>query len=296
MLLEVKKVDPIRRELKFQIGKERVTARLEEVYKELGKVAKIKGFRPGKAPRHLLESEHSHVAQEEVLKSLIPEAYQEAIEKEKLDPIDMPDINDVSFKDGVITFTAKLDIRPEVQVKDYKQINVKRKSSQVTDEEINKTLEYFKKGQGEKEVALDDTFARGLGYPSFDDFKKSLSRQLEMDKDRHNRLDIENQIVEDLLKHSKLMVPQSLVKKQLEHRMKETTNRLKSQGMSDEEIQKREEQMKKELTEAIDKDIKLYFIFAKIAELEKIEIAQNENIPAKVMEFLLKEAKWEEAK
>ena len=82
----------------------------------------------------------------------------------------------------------------------------------MTDDEINKTLEYFKKGQGqekEKEVEINDAFAHGLGYPSLEEFKKSLSRQLESDKDRHNRADVENQIVEALLKKAKLTVPES---------------------------------------------------------------------------------------
>ena len=298
MKVEVKKVDALRRELKFEIPKDRVSKKLNEVYEEISKVAKIKGFRPGKAPRQMVEQHHSQLAHEEVLKKIIPEVYQEGLQKEKIEPIDMPEIADVNFKDGMITFTAKLDIKPEVNIdsNDYKGIKVQRKSSQVTEDEINKTLEIFKKGQGDKEVVLDDAFARGLGYPSLEEFKKTLTRQMEMDKDQQNRLDLENQIVEAIFKKVKLSVPQSLVNKQIERRIHDHAHRLKHQGVSDEEIKKREEAWRGELKEPVEKDVKVYFIFAKIAALEKFELKEGENLPAKVMEFLLKEAKWEEAK
>lgn len=296
MKVTVKKVDAVRMELNFEVSKERVSKKLEEVYKDVGKSAKVKGFRPGKVPRNVLESQYGELAREEVMKSIIPEVYQEGLKQESIVPLDFPDIADVNYKDGVITFVAKLEIKPEVTVKDYKGLKIKRKSSEVTDEEINKTLDYFKQGAGndkDKKVVIDDEFAKGLGYPSLEDFKKSLSHQIGLDKDRQNRADIENQIVESLLKKAKLAVPQSLVAKQLAHRVEEQKKNLKQQGIPEEEILKKEEDFRKELMPAVEKDIKAYLVFDKIAQLEKIEVKEGENLPAKVIEFLLKEAKWE---
>ena len=82
---------------------------------------------------------------------------------------------------------------------------------------------------------IDDTFAKGMGFPSLEEFKKALKHQLESDKDRNNRMDIENQIVEELIKNAKLIVPQSLVKRQLNYRLGEALKRLKSQGVKEEE-------------------------------------------------------------
>ncbi|VAW14020.1 Cell division trigger factor [hydrothermal vent metagenome] len=293
MQVEVKKVDAVRRELKFEISKERVKETFDEVYKDLGKVAKIKGYRPGKAPRHVLEAQHGKTAQDEVVKKIVPQAYQEAISNEKLEPIDMPDIADVNFQDGIITFRAMLDIKPEIKIKDYKGIKVKRKSSEVTDDEIEKTLDYFKQGQGkDKEVEVNDAFAHGLGYPNLEEFKKSLSRQLELDKDRQNRFDLENQIVEELIKKAKLTIPQSMVKKQLEHRVKTEIDRMKSQGIPEEDLQKKETELIKNMQDTVEKDVKVYLILDKIAGEEKIEVKEGENLPAKVIEYLLKEAVW----
>jgi len=298
MKVDVKKVDAVKRELKFEIPKERVSQKFNEVYKELGKIIKVKGFRPGKVPRHILESQHSNKAKEEVLRKLVPEVYHEGVKQEQLIPLDMPEIADVDFKDGVVTFTAKLDIKPEIIIEQYKGIKVKRKSSEVTKEEIDKTLEYFKKGQGqdkENNVEINDAFAHGLGYPNLEEFKKSLSRQLESDKDRHNRADVENQIVENLLKKTKLTAPESLVRRQIEHRIGEEKKQLKSQGVSADDIDKKEKEMRNNLRAPVEREVKVYLILDKIAEVEDIKIKEGENLPMKVMEFLLKEAKWEGA-
>jgi FKBP-type peptidyl-prolyl cis-trans isomerase (trigger factor) len=296
MKVAVKKVNAVKRELRFEIPKERVSQKFDEVYKELGKIVKVKGFRPGKVPRHILESHHSDKAREEVLRKLVPEVYHEGVQQEQLVPLDMPEIADVDMKDGVITFTAKLDIKPDVMIDQYKGIKVKRKSSEVTKEEIDKTLEYFKKGQGqEKETEINDAFAHGLGYPNLEEFKKSLSRQLESDKDRHNRADVENQIIENLLKKAKLTIPELLVHRQIHHRIDEEVKRLKAQGVSVEEIEKKKKEMHNDLRTPVEREVKVYLILDKIAEAEKIEVKEGENLPMKVIEFLLKEAKWEGA-
>ncbi len=297
MKVEVKKVDPIVRELKFEVPPDRVTKTFNDVYEQLGKRAKVKGFRDGKVPRNVLEAQHGKVAKEEVIRTLIPQAYEEGIAKESLSPVDLPQINDVVLKDGVLTFSARLEIKPDIKIKDYRGIKVTRKSSQVTDEEMNKTLETFKKVQEEhqkekQEIKIDDEFAKGLGFPTLEEFKKSLARQLEIEKDRQNRWDVENQIVEAILSKTKVIPPSSLVNKQLSHRLNEIQTRLKSQGLPEAEIKKKEEELRPQLKDAVEKDVKVYLIFDKIAELEGMKVQEGENLPMKVMEFLLKHAQW----
>ena len=296
MNVEVKKVDAVKRELRFEIPRERVSKTMEGVYTEIGKHAKIKGFRPGKVPRHILVNSHGKLAEEETIKALVPEAYHEGIGQQQLDPLDLPEITEVLIKDGVLTFTATVDMRPEVKVGDYKGIKIVRKSTVVTDEEVNKALEFFKKGRGEgHEVAIDDAFAHGMGFPNLEEFKKALTRQLELDNDRQNRMEVENQVVDHLFKNADLVVPQSLVKRQLQRRVHETMHRLKNQGMNDEELKKKEEEIRKDLEETVEREVKVFLILEEIAKREQIEAAgEQESLPAKVMEFLLKEAKWEE--
>lgn len=297
MKVEVKKIDSTKRELKFEVSRERVVKKLEEVYQDIGKEAAVKGFRPGKAPRNVIEQRFGKLAQDEMIKKLIPEVYQEAITQEKIAPIDLPEIRDVSYKDGIVSFTATLDIKPEINVKNYKGIKIQKKNSQINDDELDKTIEFFKKGQGQgKEVPIDDAFAKSLGYSGLDDFKSSLRRQLEIDKDRQNRMDVENQVIEHLLKHTDINVPESAVKRQLEHLVEDTKQRLRQQGIKEEDINKRDAEMRTELKKSAERDIKIFFILDKIAELENINVEKEENLFHKIIGFLLKEANWEEAK
>jgi len=297
MKVEVKKVDALKRELKFEISREKVTKAMDAVYEEIGKHAKIKGFRPGKVPRHILVTSHGQLAKDETIKKIIPQAYHDGISEHQLNPIDLPEITEVDLKDGVLTFKASLDIRPEVQISNYKGLKVERKSSEVTEEEVLKTLEFFKKGRTEQDVTIDDNFAKGMGFPSLEEFKKALKHQLESDKDRNNRMDVENQIVEELVKNAKLMVPQSLVNRQLNYRVNEALKRLKSQGTNDEELKKKEAEMRSQFEPAVEREVRIYLILEQIAKLENITASgPDDSLPAKVMEFLMKEATWQDAK
>ena len=295
MKVEVKKVDALKREMKFEIPREKVTEAMDAVYNEIGKHAKVKGFRPGKVPRHILVNSHGQLAKDETIKKIIPQAYHEGVSQHQLNPIDLPEITEVDLKEGVLTFKAVLDIRPQVEVGKYKGIDVERKKSEVTEEEMLKTMEFYKKGRGDQEVPIDDNFAKGMGFPSLEDFKSALKRQLEADKDRNNRMDVENQMVEELLKNAKLIVPQSLVKRQLHYRLNENLRRLKSQGLGDEDLKKKAEEMSQQLGPVVEREVKIYLILEEIAKLENITVVDsNESLPGKVMEFLLKEAKWKE--
>jgi FKBP-type peptidyl-prolyl cis-trans isomerase (trigger factor) len=249
-------------------------------------------------PRHILVNSHGQLAKDETIKKIIPQAYHDGVSQHQLNPIDLPEITEIDLKDGILTFKAILDIRPEVEVGKYKGIDVNRKKSEVTEEELLKTLDFFKKGRGDQDVTIDDNFAKGMGFQNLEDFKSALKRQLEADKDRNNRMDVENQIVEKLLKNAKLIVPQSLVKRQLHHRLNESLRRLKSQGLNDEELKKKEEELRTQLGPVVEGEVKIYLILEEIAKLENITTptGPNESLPGKVMEFLLKEANWQDAK
>lgn len=297
MNISVKKLDALRREMQVEVPAERVQLKLEQVMKDLVRHANIKGFRPGKAPRNLVASTHGHLAREEMMKKLIPEVYQECIAAEKLEPIDFPAIDQVEIKDGALVFRATFDLRPVVEVKDYKGITLTRKKADVSDDDVTKSLEFFKKGRGADENApVDDAFAKNVGFPALEDLKKAVRQNLETEKERQNHYDTETQLVDALIGKSKFDVPQSLVDRQLEGRMEEFFRRLKTYGMKDEDITKKAESASKDLRVAAEKDVRTFLILRAIAEIEKIDAAASENLSAKVMDFLLKEAKWEDAK
>jgi FKBP-type peptidyl-prolyl cis-trans isomerase (trigger factor) len=295
MKVVVKKVDALRREMNFDVSKERVAKKNGEVVAEFVKHAKLPGFRPGKAPRSMVESAHGKAIKEEMLKNLVPEVYQEGLIAEKLEPIDFPSIDNVQMKDGGLSFRASFDLRPEFEVSGYKGIKLTRKPVEVTEEEIAKTLEFFKKGRGlDENTVMDDAFAKTVGFQTMDEFKTALKRNLEFDKERQNRADVENQLIEELVKKYDFPVPQSLVDRQYHGRLEEFARRLQQYGAKEDAIAKKVEEASKDLRASAEKDVKTFLILQKIAGVENVTSSKEENLTVKVIEFLMKEAKWEE--
>jgi FKBP-type peptidyl-prolyl cis-trans isomerase (trigger factor) len=110
-------------------------------------------------------------------------------------------------------------------------------------------------------------------------------------------MDLENQIVEELIKNAKLVVPQSLVKRQLHHRLNDALKRLKSQGLNEEELKKKETEISQQLGPIVEREVKIYLILEEIGKLENITTTDpSDSLPAKVMEFLMKEATWQDPK
>jgi FKBP-type peptidyl-prolyl cis-trans isomerase (trigger factor) len=292
---EVKKLDACKRQVHVEIPKEIVDKKLEEVLSDINKKASVKGFRPGRAPRYVIENKHGNLAREEAIKDLISDSYQEVIEKECLNPIDLPEIFDVELKEGVLYYKAKVDIKPEVQIKDYRGLTITRKEIKVTPEDIQKAVEYLKANQGlDKAAPADDAFAKGMGYPSLKDLEESIGKQLEVSKEQMARSEMESQLIDQLIKKADLILPESAVKKQLEHLWHDTQHRMSAQGMKKEDIEAKAEEFKKELKEMAERDIRVYFIFDKIAQQEKIQSDKPELTFKKVLEFLMKEANWQE--
>jgi len=127
---------------KIEVESERVGAALDDAYSGIQRKARIPGYRPGKAPRDLVETHYDKTANEEMLNKLIWECYREAVIQQNIDPVGYPVIEDVKFNKGEpLIFTVKVDVRPEFKLKTYKGIKVKEKSSDVSDDDIKKSIE-----------------------------------------------------------------------------------------------------------------------------------------------------------
>jgi FKBP-type peptidyl-prolyl cis-trans isomerase (trigger factor) len=290
MKTAVKKLESGKHEISVEIGGEIVKNKFEEVFKAIAKEAKVPGFRPGNAPRDILEKNFSAAAHEQVLKELIPDLYNQAIEKEKIDAIDLPEISEVKLDRSSISFKATVEVHPEIKLKEYKKIKVATKKIEVTPDEIKRTLDSFKEMR--KLETIDDTLAKSVGYPNLAELEKSLERQLLIQKENAERTKRENQIVEAITKDMDFRVPESLVARQLEEMLKQAKVDLALKGVPREKIAEREKEMVKELEQQARSQVKIYLILSEIAKKENI--AQDDHMPRNVIEFLLKEADWQE--
>lgn len=289
MKAEVKKVDNATRQLRVEVSGDVVKNKFEDVFRKITREAKIKGFRPGHAPRDIVEKEYSHVAHEQVLRELIPEVYQQALDQEKLDAIDYPQISDVKLERTLLSFTATVEITPEIAVRDYKGIPLSYTKPSVGADEIKRQLDSMKESR--KIDAIDDAFARGLGYPSLEELRAVMERQALVTKDNAQRHAIEKQLIDHLTKGLDVKLPQSLVLKQTEDMLRQTKVDLALKGVPKEKIIEEEGALRKEIQPQAERQVLVYLVLSAIARKENIPV--DDHMTHKVMEFLYANAKWE---
>jgi len=287
---EVKKLDSTKREMCVEVTGDIVKNKFEDVFKAIAKDAKVPGFRPGNAPRDILEKHYSSFAQEQVMKELIPELYNKALEKEGLDVIELPQISDVKLDRNTISFKATVEISPEILLKNYKGLKASYKKISVTAEDIKRNIDSLKESR--KIDNLDDNFAKGLGYISLADLEKAIERQIFSQRENQQRQAIESEIIDQLTKDLDFKIPQSLIDRQLQDLLRQTKLDLALKGIPREKIDEQEKEMIKELEPQAKSQVKIYLVLSSIAKKENIAI--DDHMPHKVMEFLLRQAEWKE--
>ncbi len=137
----VEELSGCKRALVVEVPPETIHPTVEEVYRKLGQRVSVPGFRRGKVPREILERRFKEEVREEVLQELIPTTYRQALEKSHLAPVGRPTVEEVSFQLGEpLRYKAVVEVKPELEVKEYKGVVVSRKRIEVTDEEVEKQL------------------------------------------------------------------------------------------------------------------------------------------------------------
>jgi trigger factor len=131
-----------RRELELEIPAEDVSKATERVAKELARVARVPGFRPGKAPISLIKRRFADDIKGEVLQSLVPERVEKAVAEQKLSPVSQPQVDKLDFNEGQpLKFRAVFEVLPEFDLGTYKGLEIEMPQMDVTDEDVNKALE-----------------------------------------------------------------------------------------------------------------------------------------------------------
>ncbi len=288
MKTEVKKIDSTKVEMNISVEGEIVKNKFEEVFKKIAGEAKIKGFRPGHAPRDILEKEFSGLANEQVIKELIPDLYDQAVSQETLHVLDLPQISEVKLDRSSLSFRAEVEVLPEIGVKNYKGIKINYKKVLVSADDVKRNIDSIKESR--KVDVLDDDFAKSLGYPNLAEFQKVVECQLAVQKTNSLRQDVEHQVVEGVSKGLDFKLPESLVNKQLEELVRQAKVELALRGAAKENIAGQEEMLRKELVVQAKNQVKVYLILSDISRKENIPL--DDNMSQKVMEFLFKQASW----
>ena len=141
MKVEIEKTSPIERKILFEIPGDVVSQEVESAYRTLNRNVKLKGFRPGKAPRSILERYYKNQVQEEVVSKLIKDSYGKAVEEYHLAPVVAPTVLDHTFDAGKdFKYSVTVEVKPEVTVEGYSGLEVEKPAVTVSEEEIQARL------------------------------------------------------------------------------------------------------------------------------------------------------------
>ena len=143
MSLQVEVLEKNMAKLTIEVSAEEFEKAIEKAYqKNKGKMS-VPGFRKGKVPRKMIEKMYgTGVFYEDAANAIIPEAYTKEIENCDLDIVSQPAIDVVQIESGKpFIFTAEVATKPEVELGEYKGIEVEKKVAEVTDEDVNEAVE-----------------------------------------------------------------------------------------------------------------------------------------------------------
>ncbi len=130
-----------RRELDLEIPAEEVQKATQRVAREFARIARVPGFRPGKAPVTLIRRRFAEDIKSEVLQSLLPERIEQAVNEQKLVPVTRPQVDKVDFaENGPLKFRATFEVLPEFELGEYKNFEVEVEALNITDQDAEKTL------------------------------------------------------------------------------------------------------------------------------------------------------------
>jgi len=129
--------------LKVEAGPEDLTEILEQAYKDLGQKINVPGFRRGKVPKQVIDSHlGSDFVRSEAIKNGLPTLYVMGVIDSGIVPVSDPEINLLETEEGGnVIFEAKVDVKPEVEVKDYKGLELEAPENEVTDDDVKQALD-----------------------------------------------------------------------------------------------------------------------------------------------------------
>ncbi|MBC2734807.1 MAG: trigger factor [Desulfobacteraceae bacterium] len=145
MNFSVEDQSAVKKKLTIEVPLEDVTRELDNAYKELKKNAKVKGFRPGKTPRSVLERLYGKDVRADVSSRLIQDSFIEVLKESEMNVVGMPDIDPPELKAGeAFTFVATVEVNPELENYNIDGFQLKKTLYRATDEEVDAQLQMLR--------------------------------------------------------------------------------------------------------------------------------------------------------
>ena len=169
MPFKVEDVSSVKKTLHIEIPQDEVARELDKAYNQLKKSAKVKGFRPGKVPRSVLERMFKRDVHADVSSRLIQSSFIDAIKQTELNIVGNPELDPPALEaDRAYTYDATVEITPEIDDIDFKGLKLKRTLHAASDDEVDLQLKSLQKGMAQQEKISEDRPARKEDLVSLD--------------------------------------------------------------------------------------------------------------------------------
>jgi len=162
-----------KKELLIEIPVDVVRREADTVTAQYTRRARIPGFRPGRAPASLVRSRFRDEIREEVVQALVPKYFEDAVKEQKWRVVGHPRFEDLRFEeDQPLACKATFEVLPEIELQQYKGLEVEEETPQVTEADIDKALEEVREQAATFEVVSDGLAAEGdyltVNYTGYD--------------------------------------------------------------------------------------------------------------------------------
>ncbi|PYS72618.1 MAG: trigger factor [Acidobacteria bacterium] len=161
MKTELKEISPTRIQIDVEIDADAVRAVYDRISDNYARAANVPGFRPGHAPRAVVRTRFKDQIRTEVLRELLPNAVQQAVEEHKLEPLGEPELN-LENSEGLnqlgqqpIAFNVNIDVLPDIKLGEYKGLEATRRTRPVKDEDVERVIEQLRENSASLEPVED---------------------------------------------------------------------------------------------------------------------------------------------
>jgi trigger factor len=150
MNVNIETPSTLRRKITIELEPDEIKRELDRAYNELRRSVQLKGFRPGRAPRNLLERFFGDQVRGDVLQKLQKEYTDKALEENDLRPVVEPEVvtEESDLKKPQVRFSATFDVKPQLEVKEYQDLKVPKATIEVTEEQVEQALERLRERNG----------------------------------------------------------------------------------------------------------------------------------------------------
>jgi trigger factor len=175
MKIDVDELSPVQRKIRVELPPETVRNQFSRAYQDLARRVRIRGFRAGKAPRSVLQGIYGDEIKGQVRSQLVEDSLGEAIKERGLQIVSRPEIDANELEEGRgFSFSAVVEVKPEIEIKDYLGIQVEKVKIAITDSQVDAALERLRESHARLEPLEDRDVVEQGDFVSLD-FEGSIA-------------------------------------------------------------------------------------------------------------------------